>query len=105
MRRVRHARFARPRPATIRSGPSSCVTASIWAGFSSSRIRWAAGSDDSGTARDRGESDRDTPDLGARHRPAQASAGHADPGYPHGPAAPRGYLDQGGADVSGRRRA
>ena len=44
MRRVRTVVLPVPAPATIRSGPSSWVTASRWAGFSPSRMRAAASS-------------------------------------------------------------
>src|SRR5262245_43985279 len=74
MRRVGTLVLPVPAPATIRSGPWSWVTASIWAGFSSSRIRRAAGSGCSEvTAGGCGESAaRDTADLSARQRPGQA---------------------------------
>src|SRR6185503_13304634 len=78
MRRVRTVVLPVPAPATMRSGPWSWVTASAWAGFRPSRISWAAESSGSGAARERGVSARDTPDLSARPRHAQASAGRGE---------------------------
>ena len=93
MRRVRTVVLPVPAPATIRSGPWSCVTASTWAGFSSSRIRCAAGSGRSGTAAEgRGDSGRDTPDLSARYHFGQVNA--SPPARPSGQASEAQLLSE-----------